>query len=619
MPRFSSEGIEIKRIPWSSAAWWFILLVSVNYLFTVSWSGNNWKRIVDSDGQGYYAYLPAVFVQHDLQYKFGEEMLCKYRGICGTNLGRAWCNRVDSFYVNKYYAGVAVALAPFYLPAYGLSDWLDYDHDGYSLLYQCSVSVGALFYLMLGLCCLRRLMKRFEIREAAQAIVLLTLFFGTNLFYYTLNESSMSHVFSFGFICAFLLTAHRMIETCTAKRMLLFSFLFAMIILIRPVNGLIILALPFLAGSWENMKTLFPGLWKNKTALMFSVLVFCAVLFIQLLLYYFQCGKWFVYSYTNEKLVFAEPHFFDILFSWRKGLFIYTPVLLVMLGGLFTLRREPFRAASFLLFFLVLTYVLSCWWMWFYGGSYGMRAFIEFFPLFAILLGLLLQKLRDHKRVYFSMLTVFILLPLIYINLVQTWQSYKAILPYDKITKEKYWHVFLETGKQFEFIYPPDGHVWFKSPVNTVVKEYANDFETKDKWIFSQSVVAGQQSASGKHAVRLDKKFHNSPALSDTLRRLLPDSLIPGTCVRVKLKAWMDENDNDAQIIIQQFTPNGNTYGWTTSFLVHITDKEKTWVPLSLDAPLFVPQTPGDIFSVYIMKQDNSLLYIDDMEVEFLK
>ena len=43
-----------------------LIWVSAN----LSWGDGRWSRIVTSDGNGYYAYLPAIFIYHDLQYNF---------------------------------------------------------------------------------------------------------------------------------------------------------------------------------------------------------------------------------------------------------------------------------------------------------------------------------------------------------------------------------------------------------------------------------------------------------------------------------------------------------------------------------------------------------------------
>lgn len=35
---------------------------------------DNWKGIIESDGKGYYAYLPAIFIYNDLNFGFFDKI-----------------------------------------------------------------------------------------------------------------------------------------------------------------------------------------------------------------------------------------------------------------------------------------------------------------------------------------------------------------------------------------------------------------------------------------------------------------------------------------------------------------------------------------------------------------
>jgi hypothetical protein len=157
-----------------------------------------------------------------------------------------------------------------------------------------------------------------------------------------------------------------------------------------------------------------------------------------------QTGNFIVWSYSNEGFNFKEFHFFDILFSYRKGWFVYTPIMFIaVLGGLITLHRQSgFRFFSGLLFFILVTYILSSWWAWWYGGSFGLRAFIDFYPAFALLLALFINSLRAKSLKIFVLFLAFLCVGL---NLFQTKQYINNILPWDGMTKEKYWKIFLKS------------------------------------------------------------------------------------------------------------------------------------------------------------------------------
>jgi hypothetical protein len=54
---------------------------------------------------------------------------------------------------------------------------------------------------------------------------------------------------------------------------------------------------------------------------------------LQSIIYYLQSGYFFVYSYGREGFNFLDSHMIDILYSYKKGLFVYTPVTLIAMYG----------------------------------------------------------------------------------------------------------------------------------------------------------------------------------------------------------------------------------------------------------------------------------------------
>ena len=50
-----------------------ILVIYVMIFMGFKSPEQSWDRVINSDGKGYYAYLPAIFIYHDLQFKFVEQ------------------------------------------------------------------------------------------------------------------------------------------------------------------------------------------------------------------------------------------------------------------------------------------------------------------------------------------------------------------------------------------------------------------------------------------------------------------------------------------------------------------------------------------------------------------
>jgi hypothetical protein len=76
-----------------------------------------------------------------------------------------------------------------------------------------------------------------------------------------------------------------------------------------------------------------------------------------------------------------------VLFSVQKGLFFWSPLLLLALAGWARLVASGHPARAFAVpsavFLLVNTYLIASWWDWQFGGSYGHRGFVDAFPVFA--------------------------------------------------------------------------------------------------------------------------------------------------------------------------------------------------------------------------------------------
>lgn len=410
----------------------------------LNWTSDHWKGVIESDAKGYFAYLPATFVYGDLNYGFYDELEIKKYYDPNFFFDYRFQTE-DGRWYNKYFCGSAVAMSPFYLAGHLTAKSSSYDADGYSFPYIISITLAALFYLFIGLLYLRKTLLLYEVSERTVSVVLLAATFGTNLFYYAIVEPGLSHIYSFGFVAMFLYFAKKFLLYHDRKSLLILSFALAMIILIRPVNGLIIFALPFLAGSLSNLREALSGIFSDIKSLVFSILIGGGILFLQLIVYKISTGHFFIYSYGTDRFYFLDPHIFDILFSYRKGLFLYTPIYFIAVLSVFLLwRKSKFQVLTFLGFFLLITYVLSCWWMWYYGGSFSSRVYVEYLPIIMLVLGLGLQQIRSQWVKITAVSMIFLLVSLCQI---QTYQYRYGQIHWSEMTKDRYWNVFLRIDR----------------------------------------------------------------------------------------------------------------------------------------------------------------------------
>lgn len=420
-----------------------IMISMLGITSNINWGGNNWKTVLESDAKGYYAYLPAVFIYNDPNFGFFDEI--EKNIYFDENLFYDYRAFVDSRYISKYYIGTAVVQMPLFLAAHLYAKMSGITADGYSKPYMIAISLSALLCLFTGLFFMNKTFRYFEVSSQIRALILFVAVFGTNLFYYTISEPGMSHIYSFALISSFFYVLVRYFEDLKASRLLILAFLFGLIILVRPVNGLILLALPIAAGNYERLKSGILVMFRNLRVLSGSVAIVLAILSIQLLFYKLSTGNCLVYSYIGEGFDFTDPHFFKILFSFKKGLFLYTPVyFLAFLGSIYLWKPERFRFFAWICFFIVITWVFSSWSNWWYGGSFSSRVYIEYLPVFMFVLALALIKAVNFKV---RRALVVILLMLVVICQIQTYQYRYNHIHWSDMDKQKYFEVFLRVDR----------------------------------------------------------------------------------------------------------------------------------------------------------------------------
>ncbi len=420
-----------------------IMLVMISVSSNLNWSKDFWKDILEADAKGNYAYLPAVFIYHDLNFGFFDKI--EKEKYYNKNLFYDYRSQGNGKTIDKYYCGTAIAQLPFFLIAQVYCKIADIDADGYSKPYPVLMSVAALFYLFIGLIYLLRLLNLYDIGDLNNAIVLAAAVFGTNIFYYTVGEPGMSHIYSFAFMTMFLYHGKRFFCQPGERTVYLLAALLALIILIRPLNGIILFSLPFLAGEKSALKSGLSWFFAGSRRFVPAVGITMIILAIQPVIYKISTGYFWVDSYGAEKFNFMQPHLIDILFSYKKGLFLYTPLLLMSLtGGYFLWRKNRYGFVTLSAFLFLLTYLLSSWWNWWYGGSFSSRAYVEYIPLFMILLGYSLREIRSRLAWRSFVSIVFVL---VVVCQIQTFQYRYYQIHWENMTNEKYWDVFLRVDK----------------------------------------------------------------------------------------------------------------------------------------------------------------------------
>ncbi len=410
-----------------------VLVISVWVGSNISWGKDRWKGILESDARGYYAYLPSIFIYQDLNFDFFEKI--ENGEYHDRHYYYDYRVKINGNSINKYWIGTSVCELPFFLSAHGITLLTGGKADGYSKLYPIFINLSGIFYAMAGLFFLTQLLQLYGISSANKNLSVVFVFFGTNLFYYAVVEPGMSHVYSFAVITLFVYLLKLFFEAPSSKMLILISILLGLIFLIRPQNMVILFIVPLAAGNKEKLKAAFNWVLSDFSLLVKVLLLFFSIGSIQLFYYKIACGTFIVDSYPGESFNFLAPHFFEIFFSFKKGLFVYTPLYLLSLFGLiFLFKKSGWDAISIVIFFILLTYLLASWHNWWYGGSFSSRVYVDYLVIFSICFSTLLQNAKKKGRLVLIFLSVLITL----LCQFQIYQYRYAIIHWENMTREAY-------------------------------------------------------------------------------------------------------------------------------------------------------------------------------------
>jgi hypothetical protein len=414
-----------------------ISLVLLQYRISYSNFGSaNTLRVTTWDALGYYMYLPSAFIYNDAtELKWFPDIDKKYQ-VSGGWVYQANIYKKTNKYVFKYLGGVAIMEMPFFLAGHCIAKAFHYDADGFSPPYQYSLAFGVLLYCILSLFLLRSIFLRF-FSDTATAITLLLVMLATNIIQYVAIDSAQSHAWIFPLYVLILYFTIKWHEKPTLFRACIIGYIIGLASISRPTEA-IMLFIPLFWGTQtkESAKAKWALVKQNRNHIYYAILfVFLGVL--PQLIYWQMATGFFIYD-VGSKWAFLNP-FFRVLFGWEKGWFIYTPVTIFFIVGMFYLKPYPFKK-SVLWFCLLNIYIIISWFDWRYGGSYSTRALSQSYPVFALPLAAFVEYANSKKWKY---LFYIVGLYLIGVNLFQIMQYNKTILHYDDMNRKYYGRIYL--------------------------------------------------------------------------------------------------------------------------------------------------------------------------------
>jgi hypothetical protein len=365
-----------------------------------------------NDAKGYYAYLPWLVHQYDINFENG------------------YSYPINQQRVLKYPYGTALCQLPFYIISQPfVSHSLNLEQ--LSRKEMAVICLSSSLYLALALMLLFKLLSLFFDDAKLKLLTVCIVYIATNLLYYTVIENVMSHVYSFFSITGFLYSIFSFYYHKQNKHLYWGLFFLFLIIALRPSNGIVaLLILFFTAYQLKNFKIV-----------VFAVITIIGSYCIQVLLWKWQCGQWIFSSYKGEGFNWMQPQLIAVLFGFRKGLFIYTPILILAVVGLIVMYKKHKQLIVIsTTVSLVFLYLIASWWHWPFGDSFGHRAFIDVYAFAGIGIAGLFSTLTSR---IVKMSTLVFTLFCFVLNGIQTWQVRQGILALDYMNAKKYAYQFL--------------------------------------------------------------------------------------------------------------------------------------------------------------------------------
>jgi hypothetical protein len=575
-------------------------------------------NILSWDVFGYYLYLPLKFIYHDLGIHHEEVIQSIIEQYKSTGTFYQALKMPDGQYVMKYPMGMAVFYAPFFFIGHLIATLFKLNTDGFSAPYQLSILAGGMLYSLFGIWMLARVLLHY-FSEKLSALVLFIVVFATNYpVHITMyGQNAMSHNVLFSMYACILFLSIRWHESFQWKHSLLLALTCGLTILSRPSEAVCLL-IPALWGVHD-----FPSL-KSKLTLIRrhgkQVLLFFLILLLiglpQFLYWKMYSGKFLFNSYggnAGEGFEFMNPHLAEVLFSFRKGWLIYTPVMIMALLGFMPLyRRNKGLFFSLFVYLTVSLFIISSWTCWWYAHSYSQRTLIPSYPVLAIALGYFLSWLAEQKKSWqgigFSLIAVFGVL-----NLFQTMQFHLGVIDGERMTKEYYMAVFgklnaTEEDKKLLLVN--------RSFAGKETLQEVNDYESVQTLFsdFENTVSSNHQTRS-----RTDSVMIGPHAASELLIAKPYHAITAKDHAWLRVSAWVNPTlpfrENPCSVIVH-FSHRGYPYKYIPIPLNDSLIQPHQWNAISFDYLTPEVRSLDDSLKVFFLNNGNAPVYVDDLKAE---
>ena len=413
---------------------WFAVLLTIAYFVFGTYHNRPYK--VAADGKYYYMYL--VSFVNDFDFDFTNDYRTPKPSWMVDEIDlynlKTKVIRTTGRPLNVWTCGPAILWFPFFALAFitagildklfqtgiGIDPWIRYYQ--YFTLFSSVVysAITALFMADV----MRNLFKRYAIYWAVVLI-----FWGTNLWYYSVIEASLSHatdLFTLTLFFWLFLRIHR--GDRRLGNFYLLGLSGGLHCLVRTQN-LASIAIFTFALLWREFRTPYTsGIPRSGDGVKAYLAMLIFSLLPILIINTYMMGKPFTVPQGDRFFYPLNPHIIEVLFSGNNGLFFHNPILIFgLIGyGLFIhrlMRTDQIDALPYVslgLVFCIQLYINSIAVDWWGGNALGQRRMISSYLMFSIGLAYMgdILVIKIHLRRAWIMIGSLALFVNIYMTLV---------------------------------------------------------------------------------------------------------------------------------------------------------------------------------------------------------
>ncbi|HZK08300.1 MAG TPA: hypothetical protein VFC92_08875 [Bacteroidales bacterium] len=597
-----------------------IVVILLSVFISYQRISNQHTNYLAYDNFGYYMYLPALFIYDDIKIKdfsWVENINQKYKS---TPTYYQFDRGNQDNKVIRFFMGMSILYLPGFTAGHIIALNTDYPADGFSDPYYWGLLGWSLFFFITGIFFLRKVLLEF-FSDVVTSLTLIFLFIGTNLYFFSTIGNDTPHVYLFAvtaILIWFVIKWYKEKKTSSAIAMGFFS---GLLIISRPGEFTILfLILLWGVSGWKTLKekpAIFFRHWKQMLLFAGTGLIF---LVLQMLYWKTATGNFLFFPYNDpgSALDLLHPRFWWVLFSFRKGWLIYSPLMICAIWGFYFMykkNREIFWAV-FVVFLLNL-YLISCFTSLI---SYGYRAFIQMYALLAIPLGYFIQFLLN-KRTVVKIAAAIIFILFAAVNIFQSRQIALGIIHGSRMTKEYYFATFLKkhvTNQDRKLLLidrSATGIDIFSDEENYNKKQlgfesYEEPVAYKEQF-FDTSIVF-----DGKYSIRLDSTYVYTPSITATFDEITDDYY---AWIRAAVKFYPTEELSGHDLfLVVTFSYGGVAHKWRSMSTDRMLEpiKLNEWNTMTLDYLTPEARSRDEELSVYVWNPRNAKAYIDNLEVE---